>query len=46
MIFGTSLRPYYAAIPMAAAIASLQMALVLLRDLGAHSEPTFEEDAV
>ncbi len=46
MIFGTSLRPYFAAIPVAAAIASLQMALVLLRDLGAHSEPTFEEDAV
>lgn len=46
MIFGTSLRPYYAAIPVSAAIASLQMALVLLRDLGAHSEPTFEEDAV
>lgn len=46
MIFGTSLRPYYAAIPVAAAIASVQMALVLLRDLGDHSEPTFEEDAV
>lgn len=46
MIFGTSLRPYYAAIPVAAAIASVQIVLVLLRDLGEHSEPTFEEDAV
>ena len=46
MIFGTSLQPYYAAIPVAAAIASIQMVLVLLRDLGEHSEPSFEEDAV
>lgn len=46
MIFGTSLRPYYAAIPVAAAIASVQMVLVLLRDLGEHNEPTVEEDAV
>lgn len=46
MIFGTSLTPYYAAIPVAAAIASLQMVLVLLRDLGEHGEPAFEEDAV
>lgn len=46
MIFGTSLRPYYAAIPVAAAIASLQMVLVLVRDLGDHSEPVFEEETV
>ncbi|WP_278923106.1 MULTISPECIES: TRAP transporter small permease [Pseudophaeobacter] len=45
-IFGTSLRPYYAAIPVSAAIASLQLILVLLRDLGTHGEPMFEEDAV
>ena len=46
MIFGTSLRPYYAAIPVSAAIASVQMVLVLLRDMGEHSEPSFEEEAV
>lgn len=46
MIFGVSLRPFYAAIPVSAAIASVQMVLVLLRDLGTHTEPSFEEDAV
>lgn len=46
MIFGASLRPFYAAIPVAAAIASAQMLLVLLRDMGEHSEPSFEEEAV
>ena len=38
MIFGMSLAPFYAAIPVAAAIASAQMFLVLIRDLGAHLE--------
>ena len=38
MIFGMSLAPFYAAIPAAAAIASVQMALVLVRDLGGHLE--------
>ncbi|MEM6637175.1 MAG: TRAP transporter small permease [Pseudomonadota bacterium] len=38
MIFGMSLAPFYAAIPVAAAIASVQMVLVVLRDLGAHLE--------
>lgn len=46
MIFGTSLQPYYAAIPVAAAIACIQMVLVLLRDLGENGEPVVEEDAV
>lgn len=45
MIFGTSLQPYYAAIPVAALIASLQLMLVLIRDLGDHSEPAVEEEA-
>lgn len=36
MIFGVSLLPFYAAIPVAAAVASVQMTLVLLRDLGVH----------
>lgn len=34
MIFGISLAPAYAAIPVAAGLAALQMALVLIRDLG------------
>lgn len=40
MIFGMSLAPFYAAIPVAAAIASIQMLLVLIRDLGGHLEIT------
>lgn len=40
MIFGMSLAPFYAAIPVAAAIASVQMVLVLVRDLGTHLEYT------
>ncbi|MFC3527127.1 TRAP transporter small permease [Paracoccus mangrovi] len=43
MILGASLRPFYAAIPVAAAIASVQIALVLMRDMGQHSEPRHEE---
>lgn len=46
MIFGFSLQPFYAAIPVSAGIASLQLFLVLLRDLGAYSEPAFEEESV
>ena len=46
MILGASLRPFYAAIPVAAAVASLQMALVLMRDMGQYNEPSFEEEAV
>ena len=46
MILGASLRPFYAAIPVAAAVASLQMALVLMRDMGQYNEPSKEEEAV
>lgn len=44
MIFGTSLQPYYAAIPVAAAISSIQIVLVTARDLGVYLEPAFEEE--
>ena len=49
MIFGASLAPFYAAIPVAAALSSLQLVLVLLRDMGGHVDtPPFidhlEED--
>ena len=49
MIFGVSLAPFYAAIPVAAFLSSLQLTLVLLRYLGTHIEhPPFaahlEED--
>ncbi|EEB86000.1 TRAP transporter small permease [Roseobacter sp. GAI101] len=44
MIFGASLAPFYAAIPVAAALSSLQLVLVLLRDMGAHiDEPPFND---
>lgn len=44
MIFGASLAPFYAAIPVAAALASLQQVLVLMRDLGGHiDEPPFQD---
>ena len=36
MIFGASLAPFYAAIPVAAALCSVQMLLTLLRDMGTH----------
>ena len=36
MIFGANLAPFYAAIPVAAALCCIQMALALLRDLGTH----------
>ncbi len=36
MIFGASLQPFYAAIPVAATLASVQVALALARDLGTH----------
>lgn len=36
MIFGASLAPFYAAIPVAAAICAVQLVLVLIRDLGSH----------
>ncbi len=36
MIFGMSLAPFYAAIPVAAALCCVQILLVLVRDLGTH----------
>lgn len=44
MIFGVSLAPFYAAIPVSAALASVQLALVLMRDLGTHVDnPPFND---
>ena len=44
MIFGVSLAPFYAAIPVAASLSSLQLTLVLIRDLGAHIDnPPFSD---
>ena len=37
MIFGMSLGPAFAAIPVAAALAGVQLILVILRDLGEHT---------
>ena len=45
MIFGVSLLPFYAAVPVAAAVASVQLALVLVRDLGTHLELQPDEGA-
>ena len=36
MIFGMTLAPAYSAIPAAAGLAALQMALVMIRDLGGY----------
>lgn len=44
MIFDASLLPFYAAIPVAAAIASVQLTLVLIRDLGTHLEQIPEQE--
>lgn len=46
MIFGASLLPFYAAIPVAAAIASVQLFLVLARDLGTYLEEVSPEGTV
>lgn len=45
MIFGVSLAPFYAAIPVAAAVCSVQLVLVLIRDLGSHIDrpPTVDK---
>lgn len=46
MIFGASLAPFYAAIPVAAAVSALQIVLVLFRDLGMQIDhPPFTTDA-
>ena len=45
MIFGASLAPFYAAIPVAAALSAVQLVLVLFRDLGAQiDEPPFPHE--
>ncbi|WP_424831424.1 TRAP transporter small permease [Ruegeria sp.] len=42
MIFGASLAPFYAAIPVAAALSAIQLILVLFRDLGTQiDDPPF-----
>jgi len=44
MIFGVSLAPFYAAIPVSAALAAVQLALVLMRDMGSHIDnPPFND---
>jgi len=44
MIFGVSLQPFYAAIPAAAALASIQTVLAMIRDAGTHLDlPPFGE---
>ena len=45
MIFGASLAPFYAAIPVAAMLCTVQLALVLVRDLGTHvdSPPVIDQ---
>ncbi len=44
MIFGVSLAPFYAAIPVAAFLSSLQLTLVLIRDVGTHIDsPPFSD---
>lgn len=44
MIFGASLRSFYAAIPVAAALACFQLVLVLIRDLGEQLELDPDQD--
>ncbi len=44
MIFGMSLAPFYTAIPVSAALCSVQLVLVLLRDMGGYlDKPVFSE---
>ncbi|MHA7775029.1 TRAP transporter small permease [Roseibium sp. M-1] len=44
MIFGISLQPFYAAIPAAAFLASVQTVLAMIRDGGDHIDnPPFQE---
>ena len=38
MIFGASMGPFFTAVPAAAFLASVQMFLTLLRDLGSHAD--------
>ncbi|MGR4001100.1 MAG: TRAP transporter small permease [Alphaproteobacteria bacterium] len=45
MIFGATLQPFYAAIPVSAALASIQLCLALLRDLGGQLETPSSPDS-
>lgn len=45
MIFGSNMAPFYASIPVAAALASVQLVLVLLRDMGRHLDGTEVREA-
>ena len=47
MIFGVSMGPFFTAVPVAAFLASVQMLLTLLRDLGTHADrPNTEESMI
>ena len=47
MIFGLSMGPFFTAVPVAAFLASVQMLLTLLRDLGTHADrPNTEESMI
>jgi TRAP-type C4-dicarboxylate transport system permease small subunit len=47
MIFGVSMGPFFTAVPVAAFMASVQMLLTLMRDLGTHADrPRTEENII
>ena len=47
MIFGVSMGPFFTAVPVAAFMASVQMFLTLMRDLGTHADrPRTEENII
>ena len=46
MIFGASMGPFFTAVPAAAFLASVQMFLTLLRDLGSHVDRPKREESL
>ena len=46
MIFGSNMAPFYSSIPVAAALASLQIVLVLLRDMGRHLDDADNQEVM
>ena len=46
MIFGISMGPFFTAVPAAAFMASVQMLLTLLRDLGTHADRPRKEESI
>lgn len=46
MIFGASMGPFFTAVPAAAFLASVQMVLTLLRDLGSHADRLKREESL